>query len=125
MAFGPAQVHPKQHLSPVLGFGPTGPGVDRQQCGAPIVWPAEPELEFEVVEPLSERLAVPGNLVRDRGLVFLYRQFEQTAQLFRLLVDLDPGCDLVAHGGELPHHCLRLLRISPELWRARPFFELV
>src|SRR2546430_1059969 len=48
MAFGPAQVHPKQHLSPVLGFGPTGPGVDRQQCGAPIVWPAEPELEFEV-----------------------------------------------------------------------------
>ncbi len=36
MPFGPAQVHPQEHLGPVGGLGAPGAGTDREQ-GRPIV----------------------------------------------------------------------------------------
>ena len=51
-AFSPSQVHPQQHLSPILGLSAAGTGVDVED-GVPAVFRVgEHPLQFKNVEPL-------------------------------------------------------------------------
>ena len=50
-ALGPALVHPQQHLGPVLGVGPAGPGVDLADGVALVVLAREQRLQLELADP--------------------------------------------------------------------------
>jgi hypothetical protein len=80
MALRPAQVHPEEHLGPVGGLGPTGPGADREDRAALVVLAGEQErrsLPIEVLLELRRRpLQLRGQLLVARFLDELERRQE-------------------------------------------------
>jgi hypothetical protein len=59
---GPAEVHPQEHLGPVRGLGPTGPGTDHQEGPALVVLAAEEEGGAFTIEVDLDRPGILGQL---------------------------------------------------------------
>ena len=55
MGLSPPQVHPKEHLDPVLGLGPPGARMDRENGVPGIVLSAEPGGELEALDRAPDR----------------------------------------------------------------------
>ena len=47
---GPLDVHPQQHLGPIVGVGAAVAGVDREHGGVGVVRPVEQRLEFQLFQ---------------------------------------------------------------------------
>ena len=80
-ALGPAQVHAKKHLRPVLGLGAAGAGMDGEQGVAGVVGAAEGEVELKPVEAGGDRGGLAGYLVLNGAVVLALGEVEQ---LFKL-----------------------------------------
>ncbi len=94
MGLGPSQVHPQEHLDPVLGLRPPGARVDREDGVPGIVLAGEPGGEFEAFDHAAERpnLALDvaeGARVLRRGEI---DEFEQISHLLLEVAQLiDPA----------------------------------
>jgi hypothetical protein len=100
LALGVAQVHPQEHLSPVLGFGAAGPRVDRQDGVAAVILLVEQSPQLGLGEHFAERGHRPAEvfgyvfafgcqLREDFHLFFFFRQAterEEVAFQFFLLL---------------------------------------
>ncbi len=64
-ALGPAQVHPEQHLGPVLGLGAAGAGMDGDDRVLPIVLAAEHLLDFAGVDLSGQLVEGAAEIVGD------------------------------------------------------------
>jgi hypothetical protein len=64
MAFGPAEVHPEEHLGPVGCLGPAGASADRQDRAALVVLAREEERRSLAIEVLFELGGGPFELRR-------------------------------------------------------------
>ena len=49
VSLSPAEIHPQQHVGPVLRLGATRAGVNREQRRATIIWTAELKLKLEAL----------------------------------------------------------------------------
>jgi hypothetical protein len=68
MYFGIPQVHPHEHLGPVLAFGPTGTGIDLEDGAQPVLFTAEHIEELQVFNGFDGFL-VMGIDILFRGLI--------------------------------------------------------
>ena len=81
MRSAPAQVHPQQHLGPVLRLGAAGASLDIQKCTVRIHLAAEHALELEPAHTGLELTGIAFDLAR-RGLIVLeLGQFEQLRRI--------------------------------------------
>ena len=53
VVLGPVQIHPQEHLGPVVGVGAAVAGVDRQQGGVGVQRPAQQGLGFQDFDALA------------------------------------------------------------------------
>jgi hypothetical protein len=68
-ALGPAQIHPQQHLGPVLGVSPPGPRADGDHRVAGVVAAAEESRLLELGEPALDRGELGVELGGELGIV--------------------------------------------------------
>ena len=64
-ALGPADVHPEQHLRPILGIGPSGSGIDGDDRVLGIVFSGEEPLQFELLELAFQTVQMFAEVVDD------------------------------------------------------------
>jgi hypothetical protein len=76
VTLGPAQVHAKEHLGPVGGFGPAGPGADSQERIALVVFTAEEKAASGDAVLALERGGFAGDIVEEALVVFVLGQLE-------------------------------------------------
>lgn len=80
-AFGVSQVHPQEHLGPVLGFGPASAGMDGEESVTVVVLFEKKSLEFSLFEAFrqvgkslfqlsADVLSFGGELGQDLDLLF-------------------------------------------------------
>ena len=116
---GPAQVHPQQHLGPVLRVGAARARRDRDDGVPGVVLAVEERLLPEPCELVPHRGDLLGNLFLERRL-----QLDQ----LRGVVDLAPerlvAVELARHAGVLRRDTGRLGLVVPELRGAHPLLEL-
>jgi hypothetical protein len=124
VAFGPAEVHPQQHLGPVGGFGASGAGADREQRGALVVLAGEQQLR-----PLAQEVALEARIaVRQLGLELgvggLVEQGNEGLELLGAAFELAPALDLGAQDVGPAEDLLGVVPVVPESGRAGQPFEL-
>jgi len=112
--FGPAGVHPQQHLAPVLGLHPTLAGVDREQRVVGVVRPAEHQGQFFAVKQVQQGARVALDLGFDLGVVLGLGQFQQFLQVAGLGCDAAPLVHLRLQRRQPLHHPLRVRGVVPE-----------
>src|SRR5581483_2070361 len=109
----PAQVHPQQHLGPVLRLETARTGVDLDDRAAGVVLAAEELLELELVGVVLH-LSEPRLELGERVPVALLRQLEEHLRLVGALAELLPAGDLPEDGRRLAPDRLRPRRVVPE-----------
>ncbi|MGD0248125.1 MAG: hypothetical protein ABSB75_03645 [Candidatus Limnocylindrales bacterium] len=77
VAFGPAQVHPQEHLGPVGGLGPAGPGADGQQGISSVVLAAEEQVPSGYGIFAVELVRLLGDVLEETLIVVVLGQLEQ------------------------------------------------
>ena len=91
----PPDVHPHQHLGPVLRLGAAGAGVDREQRVAAVLGALEHGLELERLDAAGELVGLPGHLglhgLVGLGLEQLGHLDRALDALIQILVGDDPG----------------------------------
>ena len=117
---GPARVHAKQHVGPVLALGAARAGVDLEIGIVGIGLARKQRLEL-----------APGHLglellerdfgVGDGGAVVLrLAELDHGELVVELLLDASDGGELILERGALLHHALRALLVVPERRGLRP-----
>ena len=118
---GPAHLHPQQHLGPVLGVGPAGAGVDRDERVAGVVAAREQPLLLELVEALLHAPHLLLELRRDLRILL--------GELRQRLEILDVALEVAVHRQPTARACVlgadlrRPLLILPEARRAHLLFR--
>ena len=118
---GPADIHPEQHLRPVLSVGPSGARIDGHDRVFGVVFAGKQPPEFELVELAFKAVEVLAEVVGD---------------VFALAGPLGEGLDLVErplegraplqfgkHGGPPPGERLPVARRRPDAGIAQLFVE--
>ena len=114
-ALGPAQIHPQQHLRPVLGLGPSGARMDGHDRILAIVLAAEHFLDLAGLHFLIERLERLTEL-RVHGFAG-FGPFDEHGEVVALLPEgFDEGAILIESPAALKHF-LRLGLVFPEIGR--------
>jgi hypothetical protein len=109
---GPAQIHPQQHLRPVLRLGSTGSRVDRHQGIVSILGAGELQFELELGQARSHLLEKIRNLL---GLLALGDQLQPYGHLFGVLVELIESLQVAFQTAALLQQGRTLGRIVPEV----------
>ena len=119
---GPADVHFEEHLGPVLGVGPAGAGVDRDDRVLGIVFAGEQPPEFELVELRLETVEVLAEVFRD---VFtLADPLGQRLDLVHRPLEAGAPLQLRKHARPAPGQRLAVPRSRPHRRIAQAFVEL-
>src|SRR5262249_7322424 len=113
-----AQVHPQQHLGPVLRLEPARAGMDLDDGVAPVVLAAEELLELELVERRGHGGDLLTELAERVGIAFL-GELEEDLRLVDALPLAPPAVDGMCEPGGFAVHALGALRIVPEVGRRR------
>src|SRR5207302_8832717 len=104
-AFTPAEVHPEEHLRPVLGLRTARARVDREDRRLDVVRPRHHDFQLELVEVLAEARDAGGDLGVEASVVRLCRQLEEHAEVLgarrQLLQPTDAPAELRALADEL------------------------
>ena len=92
---GPPDVHPHQHLGPVLRLGAAGARMDREQRVPAVLGTLEHGLELELLDAADQLVGLPGHL-RLHGRVGLGREElghldRALDPLIQILIGNDPG----------------------------------
>jgi len=83
---GVAQVHPEQDLGPILGLGPSGPGMDSQDGVPGIVHIKKKGSELGFGQLLLKNVQGLGDVIID--VLSLLGEFQENSDLFLLRIDL-------------------------------------
>src|SRR5438876_965858 len=122
-ALAPAEVHPEEHLRPVLGLRTARARVDREDRRLDVVRPRHHDLQLELVEVLAEARDAGGDLGVEASVVRLCRQLEEHGEVLgarrQLLQPTDAPAELRALADEL----LRAAVVLPEGGRRHLPFE--
>ncbi|GBD15921.1 hypothetical protein HRbin26_00816 [bacterium HR26] len=121
-ALRPAQVHPEQHLGPVLRVHPAGPGMDRQDGILRVVRAAQHEPQLELVKLARELLDLGSQLSLE--VIVVPSQLGQLLQIARLAGKRLPLLHLLAELAQPSHGPLGTLRVVPEFRIGAQLFKL-
>jgi hypothetical protein len=80
---GPGEVHPQEHLGPVGGLGPAGPGADREDRPVLVVFAREQQRGPLAIELLLEGRAVSLELGLQVGVGRFGQKVERSLQVGR------------------------------------------
>jgi len=94
MTFGPAQVHPQEHLRPICCLGTARTGADRHESGALVIFARKQEGRPLSLVGLREGVPVALDLGVELGIVGALEQLEQFDQVGCALVEVRPEIDL-------------------------------
>ena len=116
---GPAQVHPQQHLGPVLRVRSAGAGVDRDDGVAAVVLAVEERVLLEPLELAAKRLQLGLDVGRELGL-----ELEQLGGVVVLALQALVAVEPLGEAGVLGRDggCAGL--VVPEARRAQLLLEL-
>ncbi len=128
LALGPAQVHPQEHLGPVLRLGPAGAGMQRGDRVVVVVLAAEQRRELELLHIALELSDGAGELGRHLAIGLILEELVHRSRVLEpadqrvVAFDLGPQAgerrgQLLAAGGVVPER--RIRRIALELARLR------
>ena len=110
--FGPSQVHPQQHLGPILALGASGARMDRDDGVAGIVLPREKRVQFGLGEPfLKVPYLLPDIFV---DVLPLPLQFNQHLQVLQSVPALAGQLQAAVQITASPENVLGFLRPGPE-----------
>jgi hypothetical protein len=112
---GPAQVHPHQHLGPVLGVHTPRARAEAHDHVVVVVGAGEHQPHLQRADPRGQRLHFPPDLSDDPFVIFLDRQRQQLLGVVEPLVEGLPLADLIAQPGEAAHRGLRGALVVPEI----------
>ena len=113
-ALAVAEIHPEQHLRPVLRLGPASPGIDGNETGTPIVRAGKHPLELDGHHRLLEGFVELVHLFERRFVPGLGAQFDEHLDVLGLTVQAIPAVDRLFHGCPFLQHLLRSLIVVPE-----------
>jgi hypothetical protein len=112
---GPAQVHPQDHLGPVLRLGAAGAGLDIEIGVIVVHLPREHPAKLESCHLFLELAKVGDYLGRRTLVVFLEREFQQLTRIVQSRFQLvQSDYDLLESRTLLPQR-LRALRVVPDV----------
>ena len=111
--FRPAQVHPQQHLRPILTLGSAGARMDSDNGVLGIVFARQQHAVFELFQACRERLHLALNLARD--ILALARELEQRIQIGCQGPDLRFVSQRFLQPFPVLHHLLTFFRLIPEV----------
>jgi hypothetical protein len=95
VAFGPAQVHPQEHLGPVGGFGPAGAGADGEQGISSVVLAAEEQVPSGYGIFAVELVRLLGDVLEETLIVVVLGQLEQLEGGLGARLEMAPQRQLV------------------------------
>ena len=119
-ALAPAQIHPEQHLRPVLRLGAAGPGLDVDERAGGVHLAGEHPAELQSPEPFVESRDLRIDLGDDRGVGFLLGQAEERLRIVEAGVEPVEELDRIPQPRPLAAKGLRSGGIVPDAGR----FEL-
>jgi hypothetical protein len=124
MTFGPAEIHPDEHLGPVGRFRAAGAGADRQEGAAIVVLAAEQELR-----PLAREVRFEGRRLaiefrRQLGVARFLDELERRQEIVGAGREVAPEGDLGTKRVGFAEDLLRRALVVPEAGRGRQCFEL-
>ena len=115
---GPALIHPREHLRPILRLGAARAGVDAQDAILPVVRAVQENLQFQRVEFLEKSGEVAGEFLFNLRLGFGrlgLAEFEHDAEIVELFFGFGERLDFGAERIGLFHEALRLFAVVPEI----------
>jgi hypothetical protein len=115
VCLGPAQVHPQQHLRPVLGLGATGAGLDVEKGVGGVHLAREHATELELADALLEAGQVGGDGTDGGRVVLVGRELQQIGGVVEPGVQLLDRDDDGLERGALAAEPLRALRVTPDV----------
>ena len=105
--FGPAHVHPQEHLRPVRSVRAARPGVNRQDRAASVAWAGKQQLKFSVFQVLGQPFDFAGYLRAQCPVILGRRQLKQFAGIADLVFNVQPTLHLAPQRGKFSHRRLR------------------
>ena len=123
LVLGPAQVHPHEHVHPVLGLGAAGAGMDGEDGVVGIVLTGEHALQLHLVDTLPQLIQAGDHLVETLLVVLLHGHVEEHPGILQLAIGLFPGLDDLLGLPQLLLHLLGPGLIVPEIRPQGLLFE--
>ena len=114
VALCPAGVHPVEHLTPVLGLGTAGTGMEAHHGVVPVVVAGEQGLQAAALHLLGKNLKALLQLVQHGIVVFLLGHFADGHQVIPVGEHLFIPFNLSLRLLGLDHDLLALIRVIPE-----------
>src|SRR6185369_13374521 len=114
LAFAVAEIHPQEHLGPVLGLGPAGAGIYGKVAGAAIVRSGEHPLEFGGNHLFFKLFIQFVSFLKSRLVLDLAAELDKHADIFSLTLQAVPARQYLFDHGSFAKDDLRPLIIIPE-----------
>ena len=114
MALAPTEVHPEQHLRPVLGLCAAGAGVDREDRRLAVVRSREHDLQLELVDLGPELRHALGDLAIEARVARLGGELEHHAEVLGRGRELPDAGHRAGELGALPDELLGAPVVLPE-----------
>jgi hypothetical protein len=114
VAFGPAEVHPEEHLRPVRGLGAAGARADRQDGVLGVVLAGEQEERALALELGAQGVRLALDVRFRLGIRRILEQADELLEVGGALLQRSPEGDLVAQALGLPQDLLRGALVVPE-----------
>ena len=115
VGFGPAHIHPQQHLGPVLRLGAAGSGMDLEIAVVGVGLARQQAFELAPcslgAQPLERRLGLGD----DAGLALGLAELDQLDRLVDLALDPPVAADRLVEPGALAQQLLRARGIVPQV----------
>ena len=113
-ALAPAEIHPEEHLRPVLRLRPTGARMDREDRRLGVVGAGHHDLQLELVEIFTEARDLGGDLGVEAPVVRLGRKLEEHGEVLGAGDQLLQPTDVPAELRALPDEVLGAAVVLPE-----------
>jgi hypothetical protein len=114
VSLGPAQIHPEQHLGPVLRFGAPGTRLDIDKRVVLIELTREHAPELELLDRLLGAGEIALDITEQLRVVFGTGEFEQFGSIAQGLVELRDRRNDIAQGRALAAQALGTFRRRPD-----------
>ena len=125
VGLAPAQVHPQEHLAPVLRLGATGARLDIEKCVGAVMLAREHAPELEVLDLPLQPVHVAAQGIERRRIVFHLDQFEQIAGVGQSAVEVLDGVHDEFQRGAFAAELLRALGFFPDARFAQFEFDFL
>ena len=121
---GPAQIHAKHHLGPVLGIGAPCAGIDGYDGIVAVSLPVQHHVDGKSVNAFVEGLDLGLDLGQGQLVVFLQGHGQQQFVVFQLLQQTLIGIDAAGQEGAFLEYGRGIFRVIPEIFAGDDGFQL-